>query len=253
LVLPNEHWGLVIYSKGLKTLDHARVRIAYEYCALCGKTVKDYGGKKHLYDSYGTLMSDVWKDTAVDAPDSPPAEVLRRVRDMFSVGDNRRMLILPLGDGSSLGDLRLPQTNLSSPLPPILPARIKRGNVPIGMLMPSRLIRGDALEILPSFPDASVDLAFADPPYNLAKGYRGYSDHMDVDRYFGWCDAWLEHLCRVLKPAGSLVVVNTPQGAMRHFLYVQQRLTFMNWIAWDSMSMPVRHIMPSHYPLLVFT
>ncbi len=251
--LPNEHWGLAVYSKGLQTLDHASVRIAYEYCTVCGKTVKDYGGKKHLYDSYGTLMSDVWKDTVGDAPDSPQAAVLRRVRDMFSVGDNRQMLILPLGDGSSLDDLRLPKTNLTSYFPPIHQAAGKRGNEPVGMEMRSRLIEGDALAILPSLPDASVDLAFADPPYNLSKGYRGYSDHMDVDRYFGWCDAWLEQLCRVLRPRGSLVVVNTPLAAMRHFLYLQQRLTFRNWIAWDSMSMPVRRIMPSHYPLLLFT
>ncbi len=251
--LPNEHRGLVIYSKGLKTLDHARVRIAYEYCAVCGKTVKDYGGKKHLYDSYGTLMSDVWKDTAVDPRNPLPAEVLSRVRDMFSVGENRRMLILPLGDGSSLGYLRLPQTNLASALPRIRPAESERDDEPIGMQLRSRLIRGDALDILSSLPDASVDLAFADPPYNLSKGYRGYLDHMDVDRYFGWCDAWLEHLCRVLKPRGFLVVVNTPLAAMRHFLYLQRRLRFRNWIAWDSMSLPVRRIMPSHYSLLVFT
>ena len=38
-----------------------------------------------------------------------------------------------------------------------------------------RLFNGDAVEVLEKLPDESVDLVFADPPYNLSNG--GFSCH----------------------------------------------------------------------------
>ncbi len=252
-LLPEEHLGVTIYSKGPGPLDHARVRIAYEYCSLCGRTVKDYGGKKHLYDAYGTLMSDVWKDIAVHPLDSLPTEVLERTRDMFSVGDNGRMLAIPLRDASELESLPLPPLDPALAFPATRVAQSSDDGLGLRNARSDALFCGDALEVLPKIPDDSVDIAFADPPYNLSKGYGGYRDALKLEGYFGWCDAWLEHLCRVLRPGGALVSINIPQRAMRHFLYLRQRLTFRNWIVWESMSMPVRLIMPSHYPILLFT
>ena len=34
-------------------------------------------------------------------------------------------------------------------------------------IMKNKIIQGDSLEILKSLPDNSIDLIFADPPYNL--------------------------------------------------------------------------------------
>ena len=36
------------------------------------------------------------------------------------------------------------------------------------------LLRGDALKILRSLPDKSVNLVFVDPPYNIGKDFNGY-------------------------------------------------------------------------------
>ena len=37
-----------------------------------------------------------------------------------------------------------------------------------------KIIRGDALEALKTLPDNSVDLIFADPPYNIGKNFNGH-------------------------------------------------------------------------------
>ena len=46
------------------------------------------------------------------------------------------------------------------------------------------LYQGDCLKFLSVLPDASVDLVFADPPFNLGKEYgSGVSDRMKSDEY----------------------------------------------------------------------
>ena len=53
----------------------------------------------------------------------------------------------------------------------------------------NQILAGDCLELLPTIPDASIDLVFADPPYNLQLGgnltrpnhslVAGVDDHWD--------------------------------------------------------------------------
>ena len=59
-----------------------------------------------------------------------------------------------------------------------------------------KIIHGDVLETLSSnVKDCSVDLIFADPPYNIGKNFNGHKDkwHKDED-YLTWCYEWLD-LC----------------------------------------------------------
>ena len=46
-------------------------------------------------------------------------------------------------------------------------ARLYRYNFPVAHLPLNQIIHGDCIEILKSIPENSVDLIFADPPYNL--------------------------------------------------------------------------------------
>ena len=79
--LPNEHMGILVYTNGGK-MKHSTIRTRYEYCISCDKTIKDYGGKKHLYHSYGTMLSDVWKDFTISRYDEFPEPVITRIRDL---------------------------------------------------------------------------------------------------------------------------------------------------------------------------
>jgi len=253
-LLPNEHVGLTVYTKNRNSLNHARVRIAYEYCPFCDKTTKDYGGKKHLYHEYGTLMSDVWSDIKIPTYEGLAENTALRIRDMFSVEPYHEMLVIPVSISDGIDASVLPFLDPRRAFPEIQAVGEVRKDEPDAIdPQISSLYNADAIETLKRIPDNSVNLAFADPPYNLSKKYRGYRDDMDVGQYFKWCDLWLEHLVRVLEPGGTLVVVNIPLWSIRYFLYLNQRLNFQNWIVWESLSMPLRLIMPSHYTLLFYT
>ena len=67
------------------------------------------------------------------------------------------------------------------------------------------IIWGDAIEALTvEIPDGSVDLVFADPPYNIGKNFNGRKDRWPSDEaYLSWCYQWLELCISKLKPTGS--------------------------------------------------
>ena len=40
--------------------------------------------------------------------------------------------------------------------------------------------------------DATVQLAFADPPFNIGYDYDEYDDRRSSDDYLGWCRKWID-------------------------------------------------------------
>eukprot|EP01037_Dinobryon_pediforme_P018005 gene18005-18242_t len=64
-----------------------------------------------------------------------------------------------------------------------------------------RLYQADCITMMRSLPQESVDLAFADPPFNLGKSYSSkINDNLGEPDYLIWCRAWLDEMIRVLKP-----------------------------------------------------
>ena len=97
------------------------------------------------------------------------------------------------------------------------------------------LYRGDCLELMAALDGQSVDLWFADPPFNLAKDYGdGVTDQMGTEEYLAWMRAWLLEGVRLLKPGGSLFVFHLPRWNVEagHTLN-QAGLLFRHWIAID--------------------
>jgi site-specific DNA-methyltransferase (adenine-specific) len=64
------------------------------------------------------------------------------------------------------------------------------------------LIRGEATYFLKSLKDESVDLVFADPPYNLAK--ERWDEFGSNQEYMFWSSWWIKEAFRVLKPNGAM-------------------------------------------------
>ena len=69
---------------------------------------------------------------------------------------------------------------------------------------------GDCLLLFPAIPDGSVDMIFADPPYNLDKQYYSVSDKNG--NYFQWMEEWIRECYRVLRPGGSAYFMNAPKN-----------------------------------------
>ena len=70
-----------------------------------------------------------------------------------------------------------------------------------------RLFCQDVFEALPKLPDQSVDLLFADPPYNLTKSFNDRKfKKISIDKYSEWLDSWLSLTLRILKPTASVYI-----------------------------------------------
>jgi modification methylase len=92
-----------------------------------------------------------------------------------------------------------------------------------------RVLVGDCIELMQRLPEASVDMIFADPPYNLQLGGEllrpdnSKVDAVDDDwdkfanfaRYDSFTRAWLGAARRVLKPEGSLWVIGSYHNIFR--------------------------------------
>lgn len=72
--------------------------------------------------------------------------------------------------------------------------------------LPVTLYQGDCVEVLSRLPPLSVDLVFADPPFNIGYEYDEYDDRKTPEEYAAWCERWLVRCGRVLTQRGSLVI-----------------------------------------------
>jgi site-specific DNA-methyltransferase (adenine-specific) len=127
--------------------------------------------------------------------------------------------------------------------------------IPIFETRLGSLYEKDCLEVLRSIGDATVDLAFADPPFNLGKQYSSkIDDSRDQEDYLAWSREWLLEMIRVLRPGGSLFLWNLPKWNLPLGAFVGERLTFRNWITVDiKYSLPItQRLYPANYSLLYF-
>ncbi|PJF38955.1 MAG: restriction endonuclease [Phototrophicales bacterium] len=116
------------------------------------------------------------------------------------------------------------------------------------------IIQGDCLEELRKIPDNSVDVCFADPPFNLDKKYGSYKDSKPFQEYLEWCEAWLVELVRITKPTGSILVHNIPRWLTYYAAILNEHAHFRHWIAWDAMSTPLgKTLLPAHYGILFYS
>ncbi len=118
----------------------------------------------------------------------------------------------------------------------------------------NKIIQGDAIEVMRQIPDNSVDMTFADPPFNLGKKYNSYYDKRDIGEYIEWCKLWLKEMVRITKPTGSIFVHNIPRWLTYFASYLNEIAHFRHWIAWNAMGTPLgKTLLPNHYGILWYT
>jgi site-specific DNA-methyltransferase (adenine-specific) len=121
------------------------------------------------------------------------------------------------------------------------------------------LFQADCLDLLANIRSSTIDLVFADPPFNLGKRYEdpGASDQHLEEAYRGWCHTWLLESIRVLKPGGALMLYHLPRWLMDlgAWLQAQPEVNFRNWVALKMKAgFPIKgRLHPAHYGLLYFT
>ena len=67
-----------------------------------------------------------------------------------------------------------------------------------------KLYQGNSIDWLASLESESVDLVFADPPYNIKKA--AWDNFENQEQYIDWSIQWISEASRILKSTGSLYV-----------------------------------------------
>jgi len=97
-----------------------------------------------------------------------------------------------------------------------------------------RVFCQDVFSALPNLPDASVDLMFADPPYNLTKSFNNRRfKQSSSDDYAEWLDSWLSQTVRILKPTASVYICGDWRSSAAIHRVGEKYFVTQNRITWE--------------------
>lgn len=104
---------------------------------------------------------------------------------------------------------------------------------PVGM-PENTILQGDCIAVMNGLPEASVDLVFADPPFNIGYFYASYDDDKSADEYLDFSRRWIQAVFRILKPSGSFFLAIGDEYAADLTVIARRQLGFnlRNWIIW---------------------
>lgn len=117
------------------------------------------------------------------------------------------------------------------------------------------IYHGNCFDALQQIPDSSIDLIFADPPYNIGKQFGDFTDSWPSDiKYAEWCYQWLELCIQKLTSTGSLYVMTSTQAMPYLDLWLRERLSVQSRIVWhyDSSGMQAKKFFGSLYEPILF-
>ena len=116
----------------------------------------------------------------------------------------------------------------------------------------NKIICGDCLEVMKEMPDESVDMIFADPPFNVNKNYGDYQD-LRKD-YYLWNEKWLNICFKKLKSTGSFYLMTLSRHLEKMFPIFGSRGVFINLIFWRNVSAnhSKRGFWNSYQPILLY-
>lgn len=116
-------------------------------------------------------------------------------------------------------------------------------------------IKGDCLAVLQKMKDKSVQLIFADAPYNIGKDFGNNSDKWETtESYISWCKKWIDECMRVLSDNGTMYFMTATQHMPYLDIFVAEKYNVLCRIVWayDSSGVQSKKIYGSLYePILM--
>jgi DNA modification methylase len=96
------------------------------------------------------------------------------------------------------------------------------------------LLNEDCIRGMRRLDDGSVDLAFADPPFNIGYTYDVYDDARAAEEYLDWSRQWTAEVVRALKPDGTfwLAIGDEFAAELKVMLQREHRLHCRSWVVW---------------------
>ncbi|GGC08964.1 methyltransferase [Marinobacterium zhoushanense] len=120
----------------------------------------------------------------------------------------------------------------------------------------NKVVHGEALSYLKSIPDNSVDLIFADPPYNIGKDFDGLTENWDEEHFLNWCYQWIDECYRILAPNGTFYLMNSTENMPFLDIWCRKSFFVRSRIVWsyDSSGVQAKKYFGSMYePILMLT
>lgn len=117
------------------------------------------------------------------------------------------------------------------------------------------IYHGDCADILRGIPDGSIDLIFADPPYNIGKRFGDFVDKWSSDQeYAEWCQGWLKLCIDKLKLNGSMYVMTSTEAMPMLDVWLRERINIKSRIVWhyDSSGLQAKKYFGSLYEPILF-
>lgn len=117
--------------------------------------------------------------------------------------------------------------------------------------------QGDCIEVLETTSKKSIDLIFADAPYNIGKDFGNKSDKwVNSKDYIDWCKKWIDACFEVLKDDGTFYLMTSTQYMPYLDIYVSENYNVVSRIVWayDSSGVQAKKKFGSLYePILMCT
>lgn len=121
----------------------------------------------------------------------------------------------------------------------------------------SLVILGNCLDNLKKIDNNSINLIFADPPYNIGKDFGNNKDKWNsTSEYINWCKLWIDECFRVLKDNGTFYFMTATQYMSYLDVYVSEKYNVLSRIIWsyDSSGVQSKKMYGSLYePILMCT
>lgn len=97
----------------------------------------------------------------------------------------------------------------------------------------NQIVQGDCIAGMAALPAESVDLVFADPPFNIGYDYDVYHDRREHDHYLDWSRQWIKEVHRVLKPDGTFwLAIGDDYAAELKVLSQELGFHSRSWVIW---------------------
>ena len=93
-----------------------------------------------------------------------------------------------------------------------------------------QIYQGNSLDWLASLDSESVDLVFADPPYNIKKAE--WDNFENQEQYIEWSIQWISQASRILKSTGSLYVCGFSEILADLKYSVSKYFKNCRWLIW---------------------
>lgn len=119
----------------------------------------------------------------------------------------------------------------------------------------SLAILGDSLDVMNSMKSNSVDLIFADEPYNIGKNFgNNFDSWSSTNDYIDWNKKWISEAMRILKNSGTIYIMTATQFMPFIDVFMQTEYNVLSRVVWhyDSSGVQSKKMFGSLYePILI--